>query len=259
MGCTGSDTVLCIDGRFAVEASWQTASGKTGPAHAVNLASESGYFWFFDPANVELIAKSLNACGIGKGNWFFAAGMTTVGVHVQVTDTFTGDVRTYDNPLAIPFLPIQDTNGFAFCPTATPTPTSTPTPTVTATPTRTVTPTPTAVRRASATPTRTRTPLPTGDYFVQSSCHPNFCPNCGVFCAFVPATLHIHVGKTVSWQHSVTSANVDWGSSHRFDQTGTFGYHCTAGHTSGHCSLGNHNFCLFRSHYNEGGVIIVDP
>jgi len=152
--CASTDTVLCIDGRFAVEASWQTASGKTGQAHAVNLGSESGYFWFFDPANVELIAKSLNACGLGKGNWFFAAGMTTVGVHVQVTDTFTGETKAYDSAAGSPFFPIQDTNAFAFCPTKTPTPTITPTPTATLTPTPTSTP-------STITSTRTRTPRPT--------------------------------------------------------------------------------------------------
>jgi hypothetical protein len=123
-----SDTVLCIAGRFAVEATWETASGRAGAPHAVDLTDESGYFWFFDPGNVELLVKTLNACGIGQGNWFFGAGMTTVGVHTRVTDTFTGEVRTYDNPVGAPFVPIQDTRGFAFCPTATPTPTPTSTP-----------------------------------------------------------------------------------------------------------------------------------
>ncbi len=146
-GCTTTDTVLCIDGRFTVEASWQTASGKTGTAHAVNLTPESGYFWFFDPSNVEVIAKVLNACGIDKGNWFFAAGMTTVGVHVKVTDTFTHGIRVYDNLVGVPFVPIQDTNAFAFCPTSTPTPTLTLTPTATITLTSTPTPTPTRRRR----------------------------------------------------------------------------------------------------------------
>src|SRR5262249_4014532 len=125
IGCASTDTVLCIDGRFSVEATWQTESGKSGPAHAVNLGSRSGYFWFFDPSNVELIVKTLNACALDKGNWFFGAGMTTVGVHTTVTDTFTGESKVYDSPVGAPFPPIQDTRAFGFCRT----PTNTPTPT----------------------------------------------------------------------------------------------------------------------------------
>jgi plastocyanin len=116
-GCVGSDTVLCVNGRFQVEASWQIASGATGPAYAVPLTSESGYFWFFEPSNVELIVKELDACSIGWGQWFFAAGMTNVGVQINVTDTLTGELKTYANLLGTSFLPIQDTAAFAFCPT----------------------------------------------------------------------------------------------------------------------------------------------
>jgi hypothetical protein len=122
--CADSDTVLCLKGRFQVEAAWQTPSG-SGPAHAVHLTAESGYFWFFDPSNLELIVKSLDACGLQSGNWLFAAGLTTVGVELKVTDTLTGEVKTYVNPIGSPLLPIQDTSAFSFCPT--PTPTSTPT------------------------------------------------------------------------------------------------------------------------------------
>jgi hypothetical protein len=145
IGCTGSNTVLCIDGRFRVEATWESASGTTGDAHAVTLSSESGYFWFFDPTNIEMFVKTLNACGLERGNWFFGAGLTAVGVHLTVTDTFNNEVRTYTNPTGTPFQPIQDTTAFSFCPTPTntPTPTTTPTPTATALPTGTGTPRPT--------------------------------------------------------------------------------------------------------------------
>ena len=129
LGCVGTDTALCIDGRFQIEATWQTASGASGLAHAAPLTSGSGYFWFFEPSNVELIVKTLNACSIDQGNWFFAAGLTNVGVLLSITDTFTGEARTYTNPPGTPFLPIQDTGAFAFCPTPTPTPTTTQTPT----------------------------------------------------------------------------------------------------------------------------------
>src|SRR5262249_27002424 len=120
--CVPGDSVLCLrGGRYAVEASWETASGRRGDGHAVSARGESGYFWFFDPENLELVVKSLDACAIGRGEWFFAAGMTTVGVRLSVTDTLTGSVREYGNPVGSLFAPILDTGAFAFCPTATPT------------------------------------------------------------------------------------------------------------------------------------------
>ena len=42
--------------------------------------------------------------------------MTTVGVQLKVTDTFTGETRNYTNPLGTLFLPIQDTRGILVLP-----------------------------------------------------------------------------------------------------------------------------------------------
>jgi hypothetical protein len=118
-GCVEGDTVLCTEGgRFQIEATWQTPSGGSGPGYAVSLTSESGYFWFFEPSNVELIVKTLDACAIGSGEWFFAAGMTDVGVELKVTDTLTGEGKTYSNPVGTPFSPIQDITTFSSCPTS---------------------------------------------------------------------------------------------------------------------------------------------
>jgi hypothetical protein len=170
IGCTESDTVLCIGGRFQVEATWESASGMTGDAHAVALSSESGYFWFFDPTNIEMFVKTLNACGLERGNWFFGAGLTTVGVHLTVTDTFTSEVRTYTNPAGTPFQPVQDTAAFAFCPT----PTNTPPPTVTPTPTAVLvrTPRPTSTPRRTATPRPEQTVTPGGPIIQTASMQP---------------------------------------------------------------------------------------
>ena len=260
VGCTEDDTVLCIDGRFQVEASWQAASGLTGSAHAVSLTPGSGYFWFFDSSNVELVVKALDACGIGKGQWFFAAGLTTVGVQIKVTDTFTGQVRAYASPLGSSYLPIQDTAAFAFCPTPTPTPTPagaltptlTPTLTHTARPSSTPRPTltPTSTPTQALTPTLTGTPGPARNFVVVN------CP-IQVPCSFSPSTIHVSVGSSVRWTlrniHSTTSGssgvpdgNWDSGSStyyffHGFGEAGTFPYFCKA---FGH---------------RETGVVIVDP
>jgi hypothetical protein len=115
-GCVPNDGSLCLDGRFRVEADWRTGSAAPSPAHAIAITPDAGYFWFFDPSNVELVAKTVNACGLGQGEWFFAGGMTTAGVELRITDTLTGQVRTYSNPTGQPFAPVQDTRAFSFCP-----------------------------------------------------------------------------------------------------------------------------------------------
>ena len=114
--CTETSTALCLNNnRFRVEATYQTGSGQTGQAQVVKLTSETGYLWFFSSTNVEVVVKVLNACGI-NGYWVFAAGLTDVRVVLTVTDTKTGVVRQYTNPLGTPFQPIQDTSAFSTCP-----------------------------------------------------------------------------------------------------------------------------------------------
>ena len=105
-------------GRFAVETHWQTADGDSGTGSAIQLTSDTGYFWFFGPDNVEVIVKVLDACGLpGFDNfWVFAAGLTNVEVLLRVTDTESGEIQEYQNPQGTAFQPIQDTDSFANCP-----------------------------------------------------------------------------------------------------------------------------------------------
>jgi photosystem II stability/assembly factor-like uncharacterized protein len=114
--CTPDDRTLCLDaGRFRVVASWTSQDGSADQGHAHPLTSDTGYFWFFDSANVEVIVKVLEACGVGGYRWVFASGLTNVQVALTVTDVVTGITNTYGNPQGTPFKPIQDTKAFA-CP-----------------------------------------------------------------------------------------------------------------------------------------------
>ena len=55
--CVAGGNTLCLGGgRFQVTATWQTSTA-TGSGTAVTLTPDSGYFWFFDPANVEVTVK----------------------------------------------------------------------------------------------------------------------------------------------------------------------------------------------------------
>ena len=115
--CAASPNVLCLrDNRFEVSLSWRTAEGLTGQGVGVALSNDTGYFWFFDAGNVELIVKVLDACGPYGRHWVFASGLTNVEVVLLVTDTVSGDFHLYINPLGRVYVPIQDTETFSSCP-----------------------------------------------------------------------------------------------------------------------------------------------
>jgi hypothetical protein len=116
--CTPTPETLCLNnGRFAVTAEWTKADATSGHGTGVKLTGDSGYFWFFDPANIEMVIKVLNGCAITNSYWVFAAGLTNVQVQLKVVDTTTGAEYTKENPLNTAFVPIQDTAAFpASCP-----------------------------------------------------------------------------------------------------------------------------------------------
>ncbi len=111
--CTPTLTTLCLGGRFAVGSTFATAAGHRAAAVAVPLTSDTGYFWFFAAPNVEQVVKVLDACNPFGRFWFFAGGLTDVEVTTVVTDTVTGQSKTYVNPQGVPFQPIQDTDFLA--------------------------------------------------------------------------------------------------------------------------------------------------
>ncbi len=102
--------------RFQVDVSWQTADGKSGAGNPVPITGDTGYFWFFNSSNVELLVKVLNGCALGGRYWVFAGGLTNVNTVITVTDTTTGVKKRYNNPQGTPFQPLQDTGAFAACP-----------------------------------------------------------------------------------------------------------------------------------------------
>jgi|CXWL01.1.fsa_nt_gi hypothetical protein len=114
--CTPSATRLCLNrGRFAVDVAWETPQGQSGDGRGVQLTADTGYFWFFQESNVEMVVKLLDGCGLNQRFWVFAGGLTNVRVTMTVTDTATGQVKTYTNPQSTRFEAIQDTSAFATC------------------------------------------------------------------------------------------------------------------------------------------------
>ncbi len=110
--CTPSSTVLCLnDSRFEVEVSWRDSRGRTGVGQAKTITADTGYFWFFSETNIELVIKVLDARSINEKYWVFFGALSSVEFDLTVTDTVTGAVKTYHNPLG-QFASVGDTGAF---------------------------------------------------------------------------------------------------------------------------------------------------
>lgn len=115
--CEPSQSTLCLQrGRFQVRALYDTGE-QVGPGRAIHKTEESGYFTFFDRDNVELVVKILDGCNTPFNTyWLFTAGLTNVGVRLQVRDTATGLSRSYFNPQRTPYPTVLDTRALPACP-----------------------------------------------------------------------------------------------------------------------------------------------
>lgn len=110
--CLPDDTALCLsDGRYRVSGRWR-AGDDEAIARAAALSGDSGYLWFFDSANVEVLVKVLDGCAINGHRWVFAAGLTDVRVELFVVDGLTGRTKAWASPAGSAFEPITDTNAF---------------------------------------------------------------------------------------------------------------------------------------------------
>jgi len=99
-GCAPAAKLLCLgeDGRFALSATWRTPSGQEGQATAIPVTSDTGGFWFFSPANLELLAKVLDGRAVNGHFWLLFGGLTNLDVQISATDALTGATRTYSSP-----------------------------------------------------------------------------------------------------------------------------------------------------------------
>jgi len=118
-GCFSSTEVLCLEnGRFAVRVTWETlqGGGSSGQGVAVPETDNTGMFWFFEPSNLEIMIKVLDAC-VDPFNryWVFFAGLTNVGFDLRVTDTVTGETNVYSNVDQTVVTPVLDTDAFETC------------------------------------------------------------------------------------------------------------------------------------------------
>ncbi|NJL27014.1 MAG: hypothetical protein HC897_03585 [Thermoanaerobaculia bacterium] len=110
---------LCLhDGRFEVGVVWRDFQGESGPGRVVPGldSTDSGLFWFFQPANYEFLVKVLDGCGVNGHFWVLAAATTNVEYTLTVADTTTGIAAIYSNALGRSSPAIIDVEALADCP-----------------------------------------------------------------------------------------------------------------------------------------------
>ncbi|MCY3927669.1 MAG: PKD domain-containing protein [Acidobacteria bacterium] len=113
--CRFDSETLCLqDSRFEVRANWWSGDGESGPGRVVYAGTnDSGLFRFFDPLNWEILIKVLDGCGINRRMWVLGAATTDLGYGIVVTDTVTGESRSYENEPGRPAPAIIDTDAFS--------------------------------------------------------------------------------------------------------------------------------------------------
>jgi len=110
--CSASDTTLCLnDGRFSASVAWKDFQGRTGVGNAIPITADTGYFWFFSPANIELVIKVLDARPVNGKYWVFFGALSNVEYTLTVTDTVTRSQKQYVNPSG-QFASVGDTKAF---------------------------------------------------------------------------------------------------------------------------------------------------
>jgi hypothetical protein len=97
-----SQSLFLIRQRFEVSVAWR-AAGADGIGHPQALTDNSGYFWFFDSTNPELLVKVIDGTPVNGHFWVFLGGLSDVDYTVTVTDRFSisNKTRTYTNARGI--------------------------------------------------------------------------------------------------------------------------------------------------------------
>jgi hypothetical protein len=116
--CVSNASTMCLNNnRFKLQLQWRAPNGTTGVGNlAPYSTADSGLFWFFNAANLEMLVKVLNGCSINNHYWVFAAATTNVEYTLTVTDMKTGLTKQYFNHQGVAAPALTDTTAFQTCP-----------------------------------------------------------------------------------------------------------------------------------------------
>jgi hypothetical protein len=104
--CVADSTTVCMLGnRFQVRVKRGTVYQQVIP-----VTSQTAFFSFFSPDNLEIFVKILDGTGLNGKYWVYFGSMTDQSYTVEVTDTMTGVVKNYPSGQA--FCGNADTSAF---------------------------------------------------------------------------------------------------------------------------------------------------
>jgi hypothetical protein len=91
-----ADTLCLLDRRFAIDVNWRNQfDGSSGVGRQRRLSELTGAFSFGDPANVELLVKTLQ---FPTSVLVIYGSLSNFEYTIRITDTLTGQTKTYSNP-----------------------------------------------------------------------------------------------------------------------------------------------------------------
>ena len=81
-------------------------------------SSDTQLFWFYFPANFEVMIKAIDGCGFNNHWWIFIGALTDQGYRIRVFDTEnpSAPIKTYTNAQGHAAAAVNDTSAFATCP-----------------------------------------------------------------------------------------------------------------------------------------------
>ncbi|MDQ2869916.1 MAG: PKD domain-containing protein [Acidobacteriota bacterium] len=99
LACASDGKTLCLNGgRFKVKVDWKSDTGE-GIGTPVPVTADTGEFWFLSANNIELMLKVVDGTSFNGHFWVFYGALSDLEYTITVTDTTTGTVKTYHNPL----------------------------------------------------------------------------------------------------------------------------------------------------------------
>ncbi len=94
----GGDNLCLLDNRFKIETEWRDQrTGNHDYGTAIEASNKSGFVWFFNQSNIELIVKMLDGRSLTGAYWLFYGALSDVEYWIIATDTDNGDVVLYRN------------------------------------------------------------------------------------------------------------------------------------------------------------------
>lgn len=98
--CVANANTLCfVNNRFSVTVAWTDFQENSGTGLASSITDQSGLFGFFNIDSPELLINVYDGTSTNGYYWFYFSAISNVEFSLTVTDTQTGVVRNYVNPL----------------------------------------------------------------------------------------------------------------------------------------------------------------